>query len=430
MVLLVQKFGGTSVGDADRMFAVARKIKSFYDKGFQIIVVVSAMSGETSRLKALADTICTNPHNGELDALLATGEQVSAALLSMALHKIGCTARSVTGFQAGIETNNSHNKARIRSIDTKRFSKWLGQKEIVVVTGFQGVNDNGSVTTLGRGGSDTTAVAIAAAMKADECQIYTDVDGVYTTDPRVVEDARRLDHITFEEMLEMASQGSKVLQSRSVEFAGKYNVNLRVLSSFKEGVGTLITLDYGSGMENPLVSGIAFSSDEARITIKQVPDKPSVAYKVLNELSNSDIDVDMIVKSSAQQERTDLTFTVNRNDYHATIKSITSQIKALDIQGLEGDDKVAKISIVGVGMHSHAGVAATMFEALAKNNINIYAITTSEIKISVLIKEKYLELAVRSLHSAFNLEKSSRTNHLDCEANSNKVKPEKNIGNC
>ena len=404
MALLVQKYGGTSVGSVERILSVAKKVKTFHDRGFQVIVVVSAMSGETNRLQELADSIQQNASSREMDALLSTGEQASAALLSMALNNLGCKARSVTGRQAGIETDSCHTKARIRSIDAKKIGRWVENNEIVVVTGFQGINADGCITTLGRGGSDTTAVAIAAAMKASECQIYTDVDGVFTTDPRVVEDARRLDRITFEEMLEMASQGSKVLQIRSVEFAGKYNVSLRVLNTFREGPGTLITLDGESGMENPLVSGIAFSRDEARITIKQVPDRPGIAFGVLGALAKSAIDVDMIVQSSSQQGMTDLTFTVNRQDYQAALKLVESEISDLNVAGVEGDNKVAKVSIVGVGMRSHAGVAAAMFEALAKDNINIQAITTSEIKVSVLIGEKYLELAVRSLHSAFEMD--------------------------
>jgi len=403
MALLVQKFGGTSVGSIERILDVAKKIKAFHDTGTQIIVVVSAMSGETNRLQALADTIQVQTNSRELDSLLSTGEQVSAALLSIALNNLGCKARSVTGSQAGIRTDKAHNKARIHSIDTDKFIRWLNNSEVIVVAGFQGVTNDGCVTTLGRGGSDTTAVALAAAMKADECQIYTDVDGVYTTDPRMVEGAKCLDQITFEEMLEMASLGSKVLQIRAVEFAGKYNVNLRVLNTFKEGPGTLITLDNESGMENPLVSGIAFSRDEARVTIKKVPDKPGVAYSILGALADAKIDVDMIVQSGAQNGITDLTFTVNRRDYQEATRLMQDKAVECNIQSIDSDNKVAKVSIVGMGMRSHAGVAAKMFETLAKENINIQATTTSEIKVSVLIAEKYLELAVRSLHSAFDM---------------------------
>ncbi|MCY4330216.1 MAG: aspartate kinase [Endozoicomonadaceae bacterium] len=413
MTVLVQKFGGTSVGSIENILTVAKKVKKFHDEGFQIVVVVSAMAGDTDRLLALATQIGYSHHRSrETDALLSTGEQTSAALMSMALNKLGCKSRSVTGMQAGIITDDNHTKARIHNIDTERFLHWLNSGEIVVVTGFQGVTKDGYITTLGRGGSDTSAVAIAAALKADECQIYTDVDGVFTTDPNIVEGARRLDKITFEEMLEMASLGSKVLQIRAVEFAGKYNVCIRVLNTFKEGPGTLITFDNvesNQKMEAPLVSGIAFNRNEARVTLKGIADKPGIAYKILGVLASASVDIDMIVQSSSKNGVTDLTFTVNRCDYQEALELVQQQAADLDIQDIEGDNKVAKISVIGVGMRSHAGVAATMFEVLAENSINIQAITTSEIKISVLVGEKYLELAVRSLHSAFKMEQGAKS---------------------
>ena len=418
MPLLVQKFGGTSVGNTERIGVVADKIKTFHDRGYGIIVVVSAMAGETNRLLELAGEIHTRPAVRELDALLATGEQTSAALLAIALNNIGCKASSVTGAQAGIKTDDHHTRARIHTIDTKYLSQRLDRGEIVIVTGFQGTASDGSITTLGRGGSDTTAVALAAAMSAAECQIYTDVDGVFTTDPRIVEGARLLDKIAFEEMLEMASLGSRVLQIRAVEFAGKYNVNLRVLNTFNEGLGTLITLECDKGMENPCVSGIAFSRDEARITIRGLPDKPGVASAVLGELADASIDVDMIVKNSPREEDiTDLTFTVNRQSYQEALQTVRTGLKNFRVQGVEGDNKVAKVSIVGMGMRSHAGVAATMFQALAQENINIQSITTSEIKVSVLIGERYLELAVRSLHSAFKLDAENNSSTTDKTTN-------------
>ena len=405
MALLVQKFGGTSVGDLDRIQGVADKVKGFRDKGHDIVVVVSAMSGETNRLTDLATNIQKQPTPREMDVLLSTGEQVTIALLSMALEERGCPARSYTGGQVGIITDEAHTKARIKKIDTDRMKQDLAEGRVLVVAGFQGCDADGNITTLGRGGSDTTAVALAAALDADECQIYTDVDGVYTTDPRVVDSARRLDKVTFEEMLEMASLGSKVLQIRAVEFAGKYNVNLRVLHTFQEGPGTLITLEEDVAMESPVVSGIAFNRDEAKITIKGVPDIPGVASRILGPVSAANIEVDMIVQNVADDRTTDFTFTVHRNDYQRTNDVVAEICKELGAREYDGDSKIAKVSIVGVGMRSHAGVATKMFQALASEGINIQIISTSEIKVSVIIAEKYLELAVRALHSVFELDK-------------------------
>ena len=404
MALLVQKFGGTSVGTTERIEAVAEKVCRFRKEGHDVVVVVSAMSGETNRLIALAGDIMEEPTPREMDVLVSTGEQVTIALLSMALQKRGCDARSYTGGQVRILTDNSHNKARIKDIDAHRMQEDLDAGRVIVVAGFQGVDEQGNITTLGRGGSDTTAVALAAALKADECQIYTDVDGVYTTDPRVVDSARRLDRITFEEMLEMASLGSKVLQIRAVEFAGKYNVPLRVLSSFEDGEGTLITFEDDTAMEQPVVSGIAFNRDEAKLTISGVPDTPGSALGILKPISDANIEVDMIVQNVGQDNKTAFTFTVNRPDLKRA-QDILSRISE-DIGAGEviGDSKIAKVSIVGVGMRSHAGVATQMFEALSKEGINIQMISTSEIKVSVVIDEKYLELAVRALHSTFGLE--------------------------
>ncbi len=405
MALLVQKFGGTSVGTTERIEAVAEKVSRFRREGHDVVVVVSAMSGETNRLIGLAGEIMEEPTPREMDVLVSTGEQVTIALLSMALQKRGCDARSYTGAQVRILTDSTHTKARIKQIDEQRMREDLDAGRVVVVAGFQGIDDNGSITTLGRGGSDTTAVALAAALKADECQIYTDVDGVYTTDPRVVDSARRLERITFEEMIEMASLGSKVLQIRSVEFAGKYNVPLRVLSSFQEGEGTLITLEDESVMEQPVVSGIAFNRDEAKVTIAGVPDTPGSALRILQPISDANIEVDMIVQNVGADNRTDFTFTVHRNDFKRA-QSILQQIsEELGARQVSGDSKIAKVSIVGVGMRSHAGVATKMFAALSNEGINILMISTSEIKISVVIDEKYLELAVRALHSAFELDK-------------------------
>ncbi|MEI7994287.1 MAG: aspartate kinase [Methylococcaceae bacterium] len=404
MALYVYKFGGTSVGSVERIKSVAEKVKKVHDSGDQIVVVVSAMSGETNRLIALAKETQEQPTEREMDVLISTGEQVTVALLSMALNQLGCDACSYTGGQVKILTDSCHTKARIRSIDDAKMRSDLNAGKVVVVAGFQGVDEQGGITTLGRGGSDTTAVALAAALKADECHIYTDVDGVYTTDPRVEPKARRLNHITFEEMLEMASLGSKVLQIRSVEFAGKYNVALRVLSSFKEGSGTLITYEE-SLMESALISGIAFNRDEAKLTITGVPDLPGVAFKILGPIADANIEVDMIVQNIAEDATTDFTFTVHRNDYQRA-KSILDQTCAeLGARKVTGDNDIVKVSIVGVGMRSHAGIASTMFKALAAEGINIRMISTSEIKISVVVDEKYLELAVRALHSAFELDK-------------------------
>ncbi|WP_455206304.1 aspartate kinase [Kaarinaea lacus] len=403
MALIVQKYGGTSVGSVERIEHVAEKVIATRNQGNKVVVVVSAMSGETNRLVELAKSVTNQPEARELDVLLSTGEQVTIALLAMALIKRGCPARSYTGHQVHILTDSAHNKARILDIDKARVEKDLDAGSVVVVAGFQGHDEHGNITTLGRGGSDTTAVAMAAALKADECQIYTDVDGVYTTDPRVVPEARRLSRITFEEMLEMASLGSKVLQIRSVEFAGKYNVPLRVLSSFEDGPGTLITYE-DEDMEQALISGIAFNRDEAKLTILGVPDQPGVAYRILGPIGKSNIEVDMIIQNVGADATTDFTFTVHRNDYEKALNILNSVAKELGAREVNGDSKIVKISLVGVGMRSHAGIASTMFEALAKEGINIRMISTSEIKISVVVDEKYLELGVRSLHSAFGLE--------------------------
>jgi len=404
MALLVQKFGGTSVGTIERIEAVAEKVKGFREQGHDLVIVVSAMSGETNRLIALAKEIMDEPTPRELDVLVSTGEQVTIALLAMALQKRGVPARSYTGHQVRILTDQSYNKARILQIDEQRIRSDLDQGRVVIVAGFQGVDEDGNITTLGRGGSDTTGVALAAALKADECQIYTDVDGVYTTDPRVVDTARRLEKITFEEMLEMASLGSKVLQIRAVEFAGKYNVPLRVLHSFKEGSGTLITVEDDGSMEQPVVSGIAFSRDEAKLTILGVPDVPGVATRILKPISDANIEVDIIVQNVGADNKTDFTFTVGRGDYKRALEILQNLKDELNAREVRGDSKIAKVSIVGVGMRSHAGVATKMFDALSQEGINILMISTSEIKISVVIDEKYLELAVRALHSAFELD--------------------------
>lgn len=404
MALLVQKYGGTSVGSIQRIEAVAEKVKGFKDQGHDLVIVVSAMSGETNRLIGLAKEIMEDPDPRELDVLVSTGEQVTIALLAMALKKLGVPARSYTGQQVRILTDKAYTKARILQIDEERIRRDLDKGRVVIVAGFQGVDEEGNITTLGRGGSDTTGVALAAALKADECQIYTDVDGVYTTDPRVVDTARRLEKITFEEMLEMASLGSKVLQIRSVEFAGKYNVPLRVLHSFKEGPGTLITVEDSGSMEQPIVSGIAFSRDEAKLTILGVPDVPGVATRILKPISDANIEVDMIVQNIGADNKTDFTFTVARNEYKRAFEILQNLKEELGAREVRGDNKIAKVSIVGVGMRSHAGVATKMFDALSREGINILMISTSEIKISVVIDEKYLELAVRSLHSAFELD--------------------------
>lgn len=409
MALIVQKFGGTSVGTIERIAQVADKVKKFRENGDDIVVVVSAMSGETNRLIDLAKQITDGePVARELDVMVSTGEQVTIALLAMALIKRSVPAVSYTGNQVRILTDSAHNKARILQIDDQKIRADLKAGRVVVVAGFQGVDEHGNITTLGRGGSDTTGVALAAALKAEECQIYTDVDGVYTTDPRVVPKAQRLEKITFEEMLEMASLGSKVLQIRSVEFAGKYNVPLRVLHSFQEGPGTLITLDEEESMEQPIISGIAFNRDEAKLTIRGVPDIPGIAFKILGPISAGNIEVDMIVQNVSHDNTTDFTFTVHRNDYNNALSVLQKTADELGAREVVGDTNIAKVSIVGVGMRSHAGVASRMFEALAKETINIQMISTSEIKVSVVIEEKYLELAVRALHTAFELDAPAR----------------------
>lgn len=413
MSLFVQKYGGTSVGTTERIQAVADKVAGFRAEGHDMVIVVSAMSGETNRLIALAQAVQEVPDPRELDVLVSTGEQVTIALLSMALKQRGVEARSYTGGQVRILTDDAHTKARIQAIDDANMRADLALGRVVVVAGFQGVDAQGNITTLGRGGSDTTGVALAAALKADECQIYTDVDGVYTTDPRVVSRARRLDKITFEEMLEMASLGSKVLQIRAVEFAGKYKVPLRVLSSFSDGPGTLITLDEEENtMEQPIVSGIAFNRDEAKVTLAGVPDTPGVAARILGPVGAANIEVDVIVQNVGADNTTDLTFTVNKSDLKKTLKLLETVAKDVGAREVRGDDNVTKVSIVGVGMRSHAGVASTMFTALAQEGINIQMITTSEIKISVIIEERYLELAVRCLHSAFGLDSEPEESRL------------------
>lgn len=404
MAIYVHKYGGTSVGSVERIRHVADRVIAARSRGDQVVVVVSAMSGETNRLLGLAREMQQRPDPEELDVVLSTGEQVTIALLVMALRDKGCPALSMTGAQVPILTDEAHGKARILEIPADRILKALGEGAVVVVAGFQGVTAEGRITTLGRGGSDTTAVALAAALKARECLIYTDVDGVYTTDPRVEPKARRLDRITFEEMLEMASLGSKVLQIRSVEFAGKYNVPLRVLSSFTEGGGTLISYEDDT-MEKPLISGIAFNRDEAKLTVLGVPDRPGIASKILGPIAEANIEVDMIVQNVAEDGTTNFTFTVNRAEYGRAREVLKETAKAMGAREVLGDDTIVKVSIVGVGMRSHAGIAATMFDALAVDGINIQMISTSEIKISVVVAEKYLELAVRSLHAAFHLDK-------------------------
>jgi len=406
MSLVVQKFGGTSVGSVERIRAVAERVRRACDNGDQVIVVVSAMSGETDRLLGLANEIIERPRGRELDVLLSTGEQVTIALLCMALQTLGVSARSFTGQQVTITTDGSHNKARILNIDSERITAALRAGDVVVVAGFQGVNHDGDITTLGRGGSDTTAVAIAAALEVDECQIYTDVDGVYTTDPRIVPQARRLDRVTYEEMLEMASLGAKVLQIRSVEFASKYKVALRVLSSFEDGPGTLITSEENI-MEEAVISGVTLNRDEAKITMLGVPDRPGIASSILGPVASSNIEVDMILQNMGADGTTDFTFTVHRNDFEeakAILEGLTSDLGGRAIQG---DNEIVKISVVGVGMRSHAGIASRMFRALADEGINIQMISTSEIKISVVVDEKYSELGVRTLHSEFDLEDST-----------------------
>ncbi len=405
MSLIVQKYGGTSVGSIERIKIVAQKICDFQAKGHKTVVVVSAMSGETNRLTALAHELQAQPDPREMDVLLSTGEQLTIALLAMALQNCGCDVRSYTGSQVRIITDSVHTKARIREIEQSKIKHDLDKGRIVIVAGFQGSDENGNITTLGRGGSDTTAVALAAALNADECQIYTDVDGVYTTDPRVVAEATKLDNITYEEMLEMASQGAKVLQIRSVEFASKYSVPLRVLSSFVDGEGTLISAEEGR-MEQALISGIAFNRDEAKLTIVGVPDQPGVAHHILGPIGNANIEVDMIIQNVGVDGTTDFTFTVHRQDYEKAFKLLQTIAADLGARDVSGDTKIVKIAIVGVGMRSHAGIASTMFAALAKESINIKMISTSEIKIAVVVDEKYLELAVRALHDNFDLAKA------------------------
>ena len=407
MALIVQKYGGTSVANTERIRAVAERVAKFKMLGHQVVVVLSAMSGETNRLIALAKDIQAIPDPRELDVLVATGEQVTIALLAMALKDLGLKAKSYTGAQVRILTDAAHTKARILNIDEAPMRADLESGHVIVVAGFQGVDAAGNITTLGRGGSDTTGVALAAALKADECQIYTDVDGVYTTDPRIVPEARRLKTITFEEMLEMASLGSKVLQIRSVEFAGKYKVKLRVLSSFQEeGDGTLITFEENNTMEQAIISGIAFNRDEAKITVQGVPDRPGIAYQILGPVADANIDVDMIVQNVGHANTTDFTFTVHRNDFAKALEIVRNTATAIGAREVSGDDKIAKVSIVGVGMRSHVGIARQMFETLAKENINMQMISTSEIKISVVVEDKYTELAVRALHAAFELDKA------------------------
>ncbi len=409
MALIVQKYGGTSVGTVERIQAVADKVIETKNQGHRVVVVVSAMSGETDRLLSLAKNITDTPSPRELDVLLSTGEQTTIALLSMALEEKGHSAVSYTGGQVHIRTDDAHNKARIVEIEDARVHKQLNDGKVVVIAGFQGIDEDGNITTLGRGGSDTTAVAMAAALKADECRIYTDVDGVYTADPRIVTDARRMPYITYEEMLEMASLGSKVLQIRSVEFARKYNVNLRVLSSFEDGPVTLIT-DEDENMETALISGIAHNKDEAKLTIVGVPDDPGIASKILGPIADANIEVDMIVQNVGLDNSTDFTFTVNRADYDKALSILQETAKSINAKDVSGDNRIVKISVVGVGMRSHAGIASKMFKALADEGINIQMISTSEIKVSVVVAENYLELGVRTLHAIFGLEKSAIAN--------------------
>ena len=403
MALYVQKYGGTSVGSPERIKAVAERIARFRSNGDEVVVVVSAMSGETNRLTALAQEMSATPAPKELDVLLASGEQVTIALLSMAIHELGLGARSFLGSQVRILTNNNYSKARIEHIEQDALRASLAAGEVPIVAGFQGVTEDGEVTTFGRGGSDTAAVALAAALDVTECQIYTDVDGVYTTDPRIVQDARRLETVTFEEMLELASLGSKVLHPRSVEFAGKYSVALRVLSSFEDGPGTLITTEE-TAMEQPIVSGLAHTRDEAKLTMLGVPDIPGIASRILGPVGRANIEVDMILQNIGADGLTDFTFTVNRSDFDEALNLLEPIREATGAREVVSDDSIAKVSVVGVGMRSHAGVATKMFDALAAENINIQMISTSEIKISVVIAERYLELAVRAIHSAFGLE--------------------------
>ncbi len=414
MALVVHKYGGTSMGSIDRIKNVARRVAKWHNAGHQVVVVPSAMSGETNRLIGLAKEIMPEPDQRELDMVTSTGEQVSVGLLSMALMQQGKQAVSFTGWQVPVKTDTSHTKARIQSIDEERIRENLDQGKVVIIAGFQGISEDGNITTLGRGGSDTSAVAVAAALKASECLIYTDVDGVYTTDPRVVTDARRLKKITFEEMLEMASLGSKVLQTRSVELAGNYHVPTRVLSSMTDPEipieeeaksGTLITFEEDTHMEQTVISGIAFSRDEAKITVVGVPDRPGIASQILGAIASANIEVDMIIQNQSINGKTDFTFTVPRPDYNRAMDLLNNQIKAeVGATDIIGDAKVSKVSAIGIGMRSHVGVASKMFGTLSEEGINILMISTSEIKISVIIDEKYMELAVRALHKAFGLE--------------------------
>ena len=407
MALIVQKYGGTSVGSPERIKNVAKRVAAARQAGHDVVVVVSAMSGETNRLVALAHEMQEFPDPRELDVVLSTGEQVTIGLLAMALKNIGVDAKSYTGWQVAVKTDTAHTKARIEEIDSDKMLADLKAGRVVIVAGFQGINSAGDISTLGRGGSDTSAVALAAALKADECQIYTDVDGVYTTDPRVVPEARRMDTITFEEMLELASLGSKVLQIRSVEFAGKYQVRLRVLSSLQEGgKGTLITFEEDENMEKAAVSGIAFDKNQARINVRGVPDKPGIAYQILGAVADANIEVDMIIQNVGNESTTDFSFTVPRGDYKPTLELLSSLKDSIGAAEVSGDDAVCKVSIVGLGMRSHVGIAAKMFRTLAAEGINIQMISTSEIKVSVLIDEKYLELATRVLHKEFGLDKA------------------------
>ncbi|MBY4945467.1 aspartate kinase [Cupriavidus respiraculi] len=416
MALIVHKYGGTSMGSTERIKNVAKRVAKWHRAGHRVVVVPSAMSGETNRLLGLAKDISAQPSPRELDMLASTGEQASVALLAIALQAEDIDAVSYTGWQVPVKTDSAYTKARIESIDDERILSDLDAGRVVVITGFQGIDSKGNITTLGRGGSDTSAVAIAAAIEADECLIYTDVDGVYTTDPRVVEDARRLDRITFEEMLEMASLGSKVLQIRSVEFAGKYRVKTRVLSSLTDPMmpledemhsGTLITFEEDSTMEAAVISGIAFARDEAKITVLGVPDKPGIAYQILGPIADANIDVDMIIQNQSVDGKTDFTFTVPRADYQRSLAILNDTVKDhINAQSVTGDPKVSKVSVVGVGMRSHVGIASQMFRTLSEEGINIQMISTSEIKISVLIDEKYMELAVRALHKVFELEQA------------------------
>jgi len=407
--LIVQKYGGTSMGSPERIREVARRVARFVDEGHKLVVVPSAMAGETNRLLGLARELNPDASARELDVIASTGEQVSIGLLSIALHKLGVKAKSYTGWQVPILTDNAFSKARILAIEERKMREDLDDGHVVIVAGFQGIDDDNNITTLGRGGSDTTGVALAAALKADECQIYTDVDGVYTADPRIVPEARRLDTITFEEMLEAASLGSKVLQIRSVEFAGKYQVKLRVLSSFTDvtstDMGTLITFEE-EDMEQAIISNVAHNRDEAKITVLGVPDRPGIAFAILGPIAQANIDVDMIIQNASTDGMTDFSFTVHRSEYQRAMKILESKVKPdIKARGVQGDDHIAKVSLVGIGMRTHAGIAARMFEALAKEGINIQMISTSEIKTSVVVDEKYMELAVRVLHKTFELDK-------------------------